>query len=69
MLEFSKLKIWSIIAVLVAGMIFALPNVFPEKTVASWPEWAPKKRVNLSAVLLFFGFIGSSYSVRIGKDL
>ena len=47
MLEFSKAKIWSIIAVLVAGVIFALPNAFPEEQVQAWPSWAPKKQMNL----------------------
>lgn len=47
MLEFSKAKVWSIIAVLLAGLIFALPNAFPEKQVEAWPSWAPKERMNL----------------------
>ena len=47
MLEFSKAKIWSIIAVLVAGFIFAIPNAFPEEQVQAWPSWAPKKQMNL----------------------
>ncbi|MBB4632760.1 protein translocase subunit SecD [Sphingosinicella soli] len=47
MLEFSKVKIWSIIAVLVAGVIFSLPNFFSEKQVDAWPDWAPSARMNL----------------------
>jgi preprotein translocase subunit SecD len=47
MLEFSKAKIAAIVAVLLAGLVFALPNAFSEQTVAAWPEWAPKDRMNL----------------------
>ncbi len=47
MLEFSKTKIWSIVAFLLVGFILALPNAFPEKEVAAWPDWAPKARLNL----------------------
>jgi preprotein translocase subunit SecD len=47
MLEFSKAKIWGIVAILLAGVIFALPNAFAERTVAAWPDPAPKARMNL----------------------
>ena len=47
MLEFSKVKIAAILAVLLAGLVFAVPNAFPEQTVAAWPSWAPKQRMNL----------------------
>jgi preprotein translocase subunit SecD len=47
MLEFSKFKIWSIIAVLVAGIVLAIPNFFPEDVVAKWPSWAPKNQISL----------------------
>jgi preprotein translocase subunit SecD len=47
MLDFPRWKVWSIVAVLVAGLIFALPNFFPESTVARWPAFLPKQQVNL----------------------
>ncbi|QMW23124.1 protein translocase subunit SecD [Sandaracinobacteroides saxicola] len=47
MLDFPRWKIWGIIAVLIAGLVFATPNFFPEKTVAAWPDFLPKKQLNL----------------------
>ncbi|MHB9878510.1 protein translocase subunit SecD [Pacificimonas sp. ICDLI1SI03] len=47
MLNFSKAKIWSIFAVLIAGVVFALPNAFPENQVAAWPDFLPKAQMNL----------------------
>ncbi|OFX11156.1 MAG: protein-export membrane protein SecD [Alphaproteobacteria bacterium RIFOXYD12_FULL_60_8] len=39
MLHFSKLKIGLILATLLAGVVFSLPNVLPEKTQRSLPSW------------------------------
>ena len=47
MLDFPRWKIWAIVLTLLAGMIFALPNLFPEAQVARWPGWLPKKQINL----------------------
>ena len=47
MLEFSKTKVWTIVLVLALGVWFAIPNLFPERTVATWPDWAPKSQINL----------------------
>ena len=47
MLYFSPAKIISIVAVLLAAVIFALPNLFDKETVASWPDWMPKKQLQL----------------------
>ena len=41
---------WKIIAVLLAtifGLLFTLPNLFPASTVAGFPNWVPKQRLNL----------------------
>lgn len=47
MLDFPRWKIWGICLVLLAGCVLALPNLFPEGQVASWPSWAPKRQLNL----------------------
>ena len=47
MLYFSPAKIISIVAVLLAAVIFALPNLFDKETVASWPDWMPNKQLQL----------------------
>ncbi|HEY4546464.1 MAG TPA: protein translocase subunit SecD [Pedomonas sp.] len=47
MLDFPRWKIWAIVLTLIAGTIFALPNLFPEAQVARWPSWLPKKQINL----------------------
>src|SRR5690554_1081087 len=47
MLDFPRWKIWAIVLTLIAGTIFALPNLFPEQQVAKWPGWVPNKQLNL----------------------
>ncbi|MEM8826919.1 MAG: protein translocase subunit SecD, partial [Pseudomonadota bacterium] len=47
MLDFSRFKIGGIIAVLLVGLWFAIPNAFSETEVADWPNWAPKAQMNL----------------------
>jgi protein-export membrane protein SecD len=47
MLYFSPAKIISIVAVLLAAVLFALPNLFDKETVASWPDWIPQKQLQL----------------------
>ncbi|MEO0500244.1 MAG: protein translocase subunit SecD [Pseudomonadota bacterium] len=47
MLDFSRFKIGGIIAVLLVGLWFAIPNAFSETEVADWPDWAPKAQMNL----------------------
>lgn len=47
MLDFPRWKIWAIVLTLIASTIIALPNLFPESQVARWPDWLPKKQINL----------------------
>jgi preprotein translocase subunit SecD len=47
MLDFPRWKVWSILLVLLAGLVFAAPNVFSEKTVAGWPNWLPSRHLSL----------------------
>lgn len=47
MLDFPRWKIWSIVAVLFVGTLFALPTFFPESTIAKWPSFLPKQQISL----------------------
>ncbi len=47
MIDFPKWKLWSIIAVLAAGILFSLPNFFSERQLAALPAFAPKTQLNL----------------------
>jgi protein-export membrane protein SecD len=47
MLHFSRWKVAVILAVVVAGFIAALPNLFPAETVASWPSFLPQRQLVL----------------------
>ncbi len=47
MLYFSRWKIIAIILTVVVGLIFSLPNFFSRETVASWPDFVPKKQLPL----------------------
>ncbi len=45
--EFPTWKIWSVVLVVAAGILFALPNLFSEKQLASLPSWVPARQLNL----------------------
>lgn len=47
MLDFPRWKIWAIGLTLLAGLLFAVPNLFSEAQVAKWPSWVPKRQLNL----------------------
>ena len=47
MLEFSKLKTWSILSVVILGALYALPNFINPKYLEGLPSWAPHQKVNL----------------------
>ncbi|MFO1059234.1 MAG: protein translocase subunit SecD [Dongiaceae bacterium] len=47
MLHFPPWKIWSIVAVLVLGTIFALPNLLTRQQSDALPSWLPHSRLNL----------------------
>ncbi len=44
MLDFPKWKIWSIVATLIIGLVFAAPNFVP---ASAWPEPLPQGQLNL----------------------
>jgi protein-export membrane protein SecD len=47
MLHFQKWKLILVFGVVLAGLIFALPNLFPASDVKNLPDWLPHKQVNL----------------------
>src|SRR3990170_8371127 len=47
MLHFQKWKLILALSIVVAGFLFALPNLFPAATMAGIPTWLPHKQVNL----------------------
>lgn len=47
MFDFPKWQRIGIWALLLVGALFALPNFFPEKTVARWPSFVPRAQLNL----------------------
>ncbi|MDG2523095.1 protein translocase subunit SecD [Caulobacter segnis] len=47
MIALSRWKIVLVVLALVLGVLFALPNVLPQRTLDSLPGWMPKQRLNL----------------------
>src|SRR6185437_16071318 len=47
MLYFPKWLVSLILGICVIGVILSLPNAFSAQTVERWPNWLPKKQVNL----------------------
>ncbi|MFZ5609876.1 MAG: protein translocase subunit SecD [Pseudomonadota bacterium] len=47
MLDFPRWKVMSILGVCLLGLLFALPNVVPQKILADWPAFLPTRQVNL----------------------
>jgi protein-export membrane protein SecD len=46
-LYFARWKIYSILAVLVVGLVFVIPNFLSENGRAGLPTWMPHKQINL----------------------
>jgi SecD/SecF fusion protein len=47
MLYFSRWKTISIWAVVLLGVLFALPNVYPQSWLSAMPSWMPKRQMTL----------------------
>ena len=47
MLYFTKRKIAFVLAVCAVGLLFALPNVFPQRILDTLPDWLPRDKVAL----------------------
>ena len=54
---FSRWKIITVIAVIVLGMLIALPNVVSRDTLAKLPGWVPTRQVNLGLDLRGGGYL------------
>ena len=47
MLHFQTWKLVLVLGIVIAGILYALPNVFPRATMDRVPNWLPHKQVNL----------------------
>ncbi|HET7447497.1 MAG TPA: protein translocase subunit SecD [Methyloceanibacter sp.] len=47
MLHFQTWKLVLVLGIVIAGILYALPNVFPRATMDRVPSWLPHKQVNL----------------------
>ncbi|MFP5329691.1 MAG: protein translocase subunit SecD [Alphaproteobacteria bacterium] len=47
MLDFPRWKVLSIWAVVLIGMLLAIPSLLPARMVAAWPSWLPSARISL----------------------
>ncbi len=47
MLYFSNWKITAILMTILAGLLFASPNFFSDKSIESFPSWYPKEKMTL----------------------
>jgi preprotein translocase subunit SecD len=46
-LDFPRWKVWSIWLVILIGIAFAVPSLFPKSEVEKWPSWVPRTQINL----------------------
>src|SRR6187399_2191138 len=47
MLHFQTWKLVLVLGIVIAAILYALPNVFPRATMEQVPTWLPHKQVNL----------------------
>ena len=47
MLYFSRWKTISIWAIVLLGVLFALPNLYPQSWLSAMPDWIPKRQMTL----------------------
>src|SRR3546814_19298524 len=47
MLDFPPWKTWGIFLTVLVGLVFAVPNFFPEEVVAKGPAFVPRAQLNL----------------------
>jgi preprotein translocase subunit SecD len=47
MLHFPQWKVILVIGVVLAGIVFSLPNLFPRASMEDMPSWLPHRQVNL----------------------
>src|ERR1700753_2588757 len=51
MLALSRWKIAVVLASVIFGILFSLPNVLPDQVLAQWPGFLPHQRLNLGLTL------------------
>jgi preprotein translocase subunit SecD len=64
MLALSRWKIAVVLASVIFGLLFSLPNVLPDRVLAQWPGFLPHQRLNLGLDLQG----GSSILYRVDTD-
>lgn len=47
MLHFSRWKVITIVGICLFGLLFSMPNLFSRETLASWPDFLPKRQMPL----------------------
>ena len=47
MLDFPRWKVWSIWAIVIAGILFAVPSLLPSQARQYWPSWLPQSTIHL----------------------
>jgi protein-export membrane protein SecD len=47
MIHFAKWKIWVTLAILLAGIVFAAPNLLTQEQAEALPRWLPHKQISL----------------------
>ena len=47
MLDFPRWKVWSIWAVVLLGVLFAIPSLLPSRAMQYWPSWLPSAQISL----------------------
>ncbi|HEX6143703.1 MAG TPA: protein translocase subunit SecD [Geminicoccaceae bacterium] len=47
MLQFPRWKIALVLLVVLAGVVYSLPNLFPRATMERMPDWLPHQQINL----------------------
>ena len=65
MLYFSRWKTISIWVVVLLGVLFALPNVYPEGLKSQLPDWFPKREMTLGLVPPFVFALGISIAAVV----
>ncbi|MDJ0610499.1 MAG: protein translocase subunit SecD [Kiloniellales bacterium] len=47
MVNIPRWQVIFVLGVVLIGLIFANPNLFSEEAVEAWPDWVPRKQINL----------------------
>ena len=47
MLDFSRWKVAGVSLLILFGILFAIPSLFPKEQAAAWPKFVPHSRINL----------------------